>query len=66
MSRYGKWLKCIGENIDFGNRAVSNIVVNLIVDDGTPSRGHRLNIFNPGRAGCMCCVNVPIADITVS
>lgn len=46
VSRYCVWSQCVAENIDFGNSVPIDIVVALIIDDGTPSRGHRTNIFN--------------------
>jgi len=35
----------IGENIDFGSCTGEDIIMNLMVDDGNSTRGHRTNIF---------------------
>ncbi|MCL1815206.1 MAG: CAP domain-containing protein [Treponema sp.] len=48
MRRYGtfrgSWI--LGENIAYGNIAAREIVCSLLIDDGTPDRGHRANIMN--------------------
>lgn len=46
IERYGNWMKAFGENISYSPQSPRGHVVNLIVDDGVSSRGHRKNIFN--------------------
>jgi uncharacterized protein YkwD len=44
VRRYAKNLYC-GENISYGPASARSIVIQLLVDDGVPSRGHRANIM---------------------
>ncbi len=47
VDRHGAWVGVIAENIGYGYATGREVVRQLIVDDGVPDRGHRVNIFNP-------------------
>lgn len=47
VERYCLWRGSLGENMDFGSNNARDIVINLLIDDGVPSRGHRKNILSP-------------------
>lgn len=53
LKRYVKDRMSWGENIEFGSSNAEDIVVNLVIDDGVPSRGHLRNIMESSyhRAG---------------
>jgi len=46
IEKYCEWDNICCENIDLGGRIAEDILINLIVDDGVPDRGHRKNLFN--------------------
>jgi len=47
MNRYGKWGKMAAENISYGQDCAQEIIFQMLVDDGVPSRGHRKNLMQP-------------------
>lgn len=46
MERFGEWEKSCGECISYGPEEAVEIVVQLLVDDAVPGRGHRRNLLN--------------------
>jgi uncharacterized protein YkwD len=47
IRRHGQGGQLLGEVISYGNETPRMTVIQLVIDDGVPDRGHRKNIFNP-------------------
>jgi uncharacterized protein YkwD len=56
LRRHGAFSMLMAEDISYGYASPREVVLQLIVDAGVPSRGHRSNIFNPlfREAGVAC------------
>jgi len=67
MNRYGTWEDKVAENISYGGNTARGVIIQLIVDDGVPGRGHRVNIFNPAYrfVGVGCGVHARFGDLCV-
>jgi uncharacterized protein YkwD len=67
MNRYGTWRGPVAENISYGSNTARGVVIQLIVDDGVPSRGHRVNIFNSAYrfVGVGCGSHASLGDLCV-
>lgn len=48
VNLYGTWKSGISENCSYGFNDPLAIILQLLIDDGVPSRGHRKNILAPG------------------
>ncbi len=56
IERRGKWESYLAENIGYGPDDPRNMVMQLIISDGVPNRGHRKNTFSMAfnAAGVSC------------
>ena len=56
MNRYGRWDVSAGESVALGTNPAREVVLQLLIDDGVKSRGHRKTLLNPGYtvAGAAC------------
>ena len=46
LKRYGKIVTCYGENLSFHCETALEVIMQMLIDDGVPNRGHRENLFN--------------------
>jgi len=57
LERHGSWQQTYAENVAYGSYTLGqDVIVDLIIDDGVPDRGHRANIYNGAMrvAGVAC------------
>jgi len=56
MERYGQWRGAVAENIAYGENPAREVVLQLLIDDGVPNRGHREALLDPewGVSGVAC------------
>ena len=56
MERYGQWRGAVAENIAYGENPAREVVLQLLIDDGVPARGHRDALLDPewGVSGVAC------------
>jgi uncharacterized protein YkwD len=56
IERHGKWKRRIGENIAYSLDDPRSMVIQMLIDDGIPGRGHRKNLLDPvfTSAGVSC------------
>lgn len=67
INQYGEWGGKSGEIIYYGDQAAEHIVSSLVIDDGVPDRGHRLQIFDPSFhvAGVACGPHLTYGSVCV-
>ena len=46
IERYSEWDESCAENIDLGFKVADNIILNILIDDGSEGRNQRINLFS--------------------
>jgi len=64
MNCYGKIARCFGENMTFDTANAEEVLISLVVDDGSKSRSHRNNLFKE-EFGVMGCYSGTHTDFRV-
>jgi uncharacterized protein YkwD len=67
LMRYGTWAAPVGENLSYGRQSARERVMELIIDDGFSSRGHRQRIMDAGHkvAGVSCGPHTSLGNVCV-
>ena len=64
----GTWAAPVGENLSYGRQSARERVMELIIDDGFSSRGHRVRMFDAGLkvAGVSCGPHTSLGSVCVA
>lgn len=67
LLKYGTWAAPVGENLSYGRQSARERVMELIIDDGFSSRGHRSRMFDAGLkvAGVSCGPHTSLGSVCV-
>ena len=57
IEQFGDSNRWIAENCSYGNNDARRIVIQLLIDDGVASRGHRENMLNAKYVNCGVSIN---------
>ena len=47
LKKFGKIISCYGESLSFNCINAKEVMLQMLVDDGSKSRGQRISIFKP-------------------
>jgi uncharacterized protein YkwD len=67
IRKYGNLISCYGENLAVGCITPMEVMLQLLIDDGSKSRGHRNNVLNPdfNYLGCFTGDHKNFGKVTV-